>query len=102
MPHTVFHVKLWRFYEACCVCCVRFGCEPLRSADFVPSVGAAVRSFIDEVNNRESAMCAHPEDYVLFHLADYDDETGEFSPTERGIVSLARGKDVQRDAKENA
>ena len=69
---------------------------------FVPSVGAALRSFIDEVNNRESAMCAHPEDYVLFHLADYDDETGEFSPTERGIVSLARGKDVQRDAKENA
>ena len=32
---------------------------------FVPSVGAALRSFIDEVNNRESAMCAHPEDYVL-------------------------------------
>ena len=25
---------------------------------FVPSVGAALRSFIDEVNNRESAMCS--------------------------------------------
>lgn len=65
---------------------------------FVPAVGAALRSFIDEVNSPDSAMGRHPEDYVLFHLADYNDETGEFLPTERGIVSLARGKDVVKES----
>lgn len=63
---------------------------------FVPAVGAALRSFVDEVNRKapDNALNAHPEDFVLFHLADFDDETGEFAPTDRGIVSLARGKDV--------
>lgn len=63
---------------------------------FVPAVGAALRSFVDEVNRKaqDNQLNAHPEDFVLFHLADFDDETGRFSETERGIVSLARGKDV--------
>lgn len=61
---------------------------------FVPSVGVALRSFIDEVNNKESAMFGHPDDYTLFYVADFDDATGEFSLPERGLVSLARGKDV--------
>lgn len=61
---------------------------------FVPSVGAALRSFIDEVNNKESAMYAHPEDYTLFNLGMYDDEVGVFAAPDVGIVSVARGKDV--------
>lgn len=63
---------------------------------FVPAVGAALRSFVDEVNRKaaDNQLNQHPEDFVLFHLADFDDETGEFVPTDRGIVSLARGKDV--------
>jgi len=63
---------------------------------FVPAVGAALRSFVDEVNRKapDNNLAFHPEDFVLFHLADFDDETGEFVPTDRGIVSLARGKDV--------
>lgn len=65
---------------------------------FVAGVGAALRSFIDEVNRAapDNALYSHPEDYTLFHLADFDDTTGEFLPTERGIVALARGKDVSK------
>lgn len=63
---------------------------------FVPHVGAALRSFVDEVNRKaqDNQLNAHPEDFVLFHLAYFDDETGEFMSTERGVVALARGKDV--------
>lgn len=71
---------------------------------FVPAVGAALRSFVDEVNraDKDNSLYNHPEDYVLFHLADFDDETGEFVATDRGIVSLARGKDVSTKGDANA
>lgn len=63
---------------------------------FVPAVGAAVRSFIDEVNRKaaDNQLNQHPDDFTLFHVADYEDETGVFVAPEGGIVSLARGKDV--------
>ncbi len=63
---------------------------------FVAAVGAALRSFVDEVNRKaaDNPLHVHPEDFVLFHLADFDDEAGVFLPTDRGVVSLARGKDV--------
>lgn len=43
---------------------------------FVVAQGQAIRSFIDEINNRESSMFNHPEDYDLYFLGDYDDDTG--------------------------
>jgi len=60
---------------------------------FVPHRGQALRSFGDEVNNKQSAIGAHPDDYVLHELATFDDETGEFS-TSRELI--ARGKDLVR------
>lgn len=45
---------------------------------FVPSKGVAVRSFQDEVGNKESPMNKHPEDYSLMFLGVYDEETGSF------------------------
>lgn len=61
---------------------------------FVPAVGAAVRSFGDEVCRKESPMCGHPDDYELFELGSFDDETGKFVnlPEPR---SLTRGKDYE-------
>lgn len=38
--------------------------------------GLALRSFGDEVANRDSNLAKHPEDFALFHLGYYDDETG--------------------------
>lgn len=61
---------------------------------FVPAVGAATRSFSDEVNRKaaDNALAAHPEDYTLYELGEFDDVTGEFHSEGKRV--LARGKDV--------
>lgn len=41
-----------------------------------PAVGSAVRGFQDELKNPDSAIGAHPDDYVLYHLGEYDTRTG--------------------------
>lgn len=65
---------------------------------FVPTLGAAVRGFGDEVNNRESALNAHPEDYDLYHLADFDNESGKFQQLEQPR-QIAIGKDLVQGAR---
>lgn len=47
---------------------------------FVPTVGMALRSFQDEVNRKErdNAIHAHPEDYDLYKLGSWDEESGVF------------------------
>ncbi|QXP44315.1 MAG: nonstructural protein [Arizlama microvirus] len=66
---------------------------------FVPAVGAALRSFIDEVNRAapDNMLYQHPEDYELFVLATFDDEAGIFEIPEEGMRNLARGKDVKKE-----
>lgn len=64
---------------------------------FVPSKGAALRSFTDEVN-REAAdnpMWAHPDDYILFELGAFNDATGVVMGMRDGPVQIARAKDVK-------
>lgn len=64
---------------------------------FVPSVGVAMRSFMDEVNRaeKENALHAHPEDFELHLLALYDEELGKFEETERRC--LVRAKEVKKE-----
>lgn len=61
---------------------------------FVPTIGVAVRSFADEVNRKadDNQMFRHPEDFELWSLGVFDDETGEFQAAEKRCVS--RAKDV--------
>lgn len=40
----------------------------------------ATRSFSDLVNDANSAVALHPSDYVLFRVAEYDDQTGGLVP----------------------
>ena len=49
--------------------------------------GLALRSFGDEVANRDSNLAKHPEDFALFHLGYYDDETG-------AVTSLAQPEQI--------
>lgn len=49
---------------------------------FVQHVGMAVRSFKDEVNSAESPMAKHPEDFLLFELGTFDEETGKMQNLE--------------------
>ena len=45
---------------------------------FVSSLGAALRSFGDEVNNKESVFSKHPDDYDLYELGEFDDSSAVF------------------------
>lgn len=63
---------------------------------FVPTVGAAVRSFQDAVNGNEAGdIKKHPEDFEMFELGTFDSITGEFDVLEKPR-SVARGKDLVR------
>jgi len=45
---------------------------------FLPSVGAMMRAWVDHANDPRSSISKHPEDYSLFAIGDYDDQTGKF------------------------
>lgn len=62
---------------------------------FVPKTAMAVRSFTDEVNRRAdgNALYDHPEDYILYDLGGFDEDTGMVEANDVPIM-LVRGKDV--------
>lgn len=51
----------------------------------------AIRAFQSTVESPESQLHKYPEDFSLFHLASFNDETGEFTartnPTNLGLAS---------------
>lgn len=61
---------------------------------FLPSVGVALRTFGDEVNRADlnNPMYQHPEDFELFHLGEFNDESAEFSVF-KIPEQIARAKD---------
>lgn len=63
---------------------------------FVVNVGGAIRSFGDEIKRPHSAerpnpYNQHPEDYDLYQMGEFDDESGIFECTRP--VQMAVGKD---------
>ncbi len=48
------------------------------SPSFMLSIGTAKRGFMDQANDKTKLVGQHPEDYTLFHLGEYNDETGTF------------------------
>lgn len=64
---------------------------------FVPTKGAAMRSFTDEVNRKaeDNPMWAHPEDYELYFLGWFDDSSGHLSGGVEGPVLCDRAKDLK-------
>lgn len=52
----------------------------------------AVRSVAMEVNNDDarSVLHTHPDDFQLYHLGSFDDESSVFSPVENGPVLICR------------
>lgn len=45
---------------------------------FAQSIGHAMRLFEDLANNPKSVVCAHPADFTLFQLAEFNEESGVF------------------------
>lgn len=57
---------------------------------FFPAIGQAVRAFADLANDNQSSVSRHPEDYKLFHIGEYDDQTGiltSITPAPLGVAS---------------
>jgi len=46
----------------------------------VSHVAAGVRAFGDAVNEKSSQYNKHPEDYIMFHIGTFDDQTGVLTP----------------------
>lgn len=62
---------------------------------FVPHRNVAVRDFTDEVNRAaaDNQLNKHPDDFDLYILGTFDDNTGVFHMEETPTV-LVRAKDV--------
>lgn len=92
LPRLFFGVKVKRYVCAVFDSAVMAFGQPF----FVPALGAAIRSFTDEVNRKapDNSLSAHPEDYVLNALGTFDDEMGVFEVSEDSRRVLCRGKDV--------
>lgn len=54
--------------------------ETYNTPFFMKSIGQAVRAFTDLVNNPQTDVAKHPSDYILFEVAEWDDEGGQFQP----------------------
>lgn len=65
---------------------------------FVMSLGSAVRSFGDEINRADpnNQFNKHPEDFDLWHLGFWDDNTGIFEFLTDGFRQVALGRDLVR------
>lgn len=61
---------------------------------FVSHPGQAMRSFMDELKNKDSELGKHPGDYELFEVGSYDDANGQFT-TPPAPVRLLRGSDFK-------
>ena len=58
------------------------------------SEGQAIRSFEDETNKQGSEINAHPEDYALFKVADWNDNT---ATVVSDIKCLRRAHEVNKE-----
>lgn len=62
---------------------------------FLPRMEVALRSFRDAVRNPEHDMHKHPEDYALYCLGEFNDETGELLKVEPVLVARALEGEVR-------
>lgn len=46
---------------------------------FMQSKGQAIRAWQDTINDSKTQFHAHPSDFTLFELGEYDDENGTFT-----------------------
>lgn len=79
-----------------CVVAVRDSAMGAFQRPFVsPAVASAVRAFYDEVKREGSEMFKHPEDYELWELGAFVEETGELVPASHDMRCLARAVDAK-------
>ena len=52
--------------------------------------GMAVRAFLDTVNDASTPFHRHPDDFVLWILGEFDEDTGELSNGDKRAIVSAR------------
>ena len=64
---------------------------------FLMSHGQAIRSFTDEINRSASdnTIYAHPDDYDLYHLGEYDTAQGEFKPIKPAMILVGKSAAIR-------
>lgn len=55
---------------------------------FVPSVGVAYRGIQDEAarGGDDNVLAKHPQDFALYHLGSFDENTGMLSPLDKPVL----------------
>jgi len=61
---------------------------------FAVTTGQAIRMFTDELNRHDSEMFKHQDDYDLYHLGSFDEETGKMKPIDTPM-QIAIGKHLK-------
>lgn len=56
----------------------------------------AARSFSDAIHDPKHPMASHPEDYELYCLGDFDDETGRIEPAQNPIFLVNGNGEMSR------
>lgn len=64
---------------------------------YATNVGLALRIFADNVANPESIMHKHPNDFVIYQVGSFDDQTGEMINNEQN-VNLGMAIDFHPDS----
>lgn len=58
---------------------------------FMRTKGEALRGWIDVANDPKTNICKYPEDYSLFELGEYEEESGSFknhqAPVNMGMAA---------------
>lgn len=65
---------------------------------FVPSNGMAIRAFQGEANDPKSMIYKHPDQFTLFEIGTYDDNTGSLeSIVPKSVGNAVQFKDVKNE-----
>ena len=65
---------------------------------FVRAPGAAVRSFSEAANQADHPFCKNPEDFILFQIGEFCQDTGVITALPAKI-SLGMANDFKQQAK---
>lgn len=66
---------------------------------FAVATGQAMRTFMDEVNNPQSPIGAHPEDYDLYLIGEFDEIEGRLFPMDSPQRLVAGGTAKRENSK---
>lgn len=65
--------------------------EAFKNPIFLNSQGEAIRALTDEVENPQSLFHKYSEDFTLYELGTYDDQTATFEQHETPLVVINCG-----------